>query len=111
MRSEYKELFLYARGLILSHDEQIIEKKNKCQTSYYLHCRCLITLKTIQSGIYLTVAHGVKLQDRFPHKFKRFQGDGKIVRSMTYMSKNEIDVDEFHKIIEESIIINFEKDG
>lgn len=111
MRSEYKELFLYVRDLILSHDDQIIEKKNKCQTSYNLHCRCLITLKTTEYGVYLTVAQGAKLEKRFPDEFKLFEGTGKIVRSIKYYSKDDIDVDEFHKIIEETIVINFEKDG
>jgi hypothetical protein len=109
MISEYRELFLYARDIILSMDEQIVQKKNKCQTSYNLHCRCIVTLKTTEYGIYLTVAQGALLEKRFPNKFKRLEGDGKIVRSLKYYSIDDIDVDEFKEILEEVIAINFEK--
>jgi len=51
LQSEYKELFLYARNIILSLDKQIIEKQNKCHTSYYLHNRCITSLKTTDKGI------------------------------------------------------------
>lgn len=109
MISEYRELFLYAKDIILSMDEQIKEKKNQCQTSYNLHGRCIVSLKTTEFGIYLTISQGALVAKRYPDKFQRLEGNGKVVRSLKYYSIDDIDVDELKEILEEVIVINFEK--
>ena len=54
LQSEYKELFLYARNIILSLDKQIVEKQNKCHISYYLHNRCITSIlpQIVKTTIY-----------------------------------------------------------
>ena len=108
LESEFKELFLHIRKIILDLDENIKEVKNKKQTSYRFHCRCICTLKTTDNGIYLTIGQGAKVQKRFLNKYNILKGDGKIVRHITYSNIKEINKDEFIDILEEVIAINFE---
>lgn len=111
INSEFAELFLFTQELILSLDTQIKIKKNQCQTSYNLHNRCICTLKTIENGIYLTIAQGVIVEKKSPFKYKILKGDGKIVKHIKYGSIDEIDIQEFKELLEEVIVVNFEKDG
>jgi hypothetical protein len=109
IKSPHKKLFFYARDLILSLDNEMVEKKRKCITSYFLYGSCLCTLKTTKSGLYLTIGQGAKIVDRNKNKYEILKGDGKIVRHMRYESIKSIDELEFTSILKEGIIIIFEK--
>ena len=106
LNSKHADMFLKLREIVLSFDD-IYEKKNAKQTSYYdaYSSICFIRLK--KNTLVFALANGARLSE----KFSQIVGEQKIVRHIYFKNKDEIDEALVKAIIEESLILNIEKDA
>ena len=106
MRSEYREIFIALRDIVLSN-EYVHEKKNDKQTAYYDQYSAVCFLRpdrTCNNGYCISFAKGHKLQATFP----TLKGSGKITRHLYFNSVNDINKKNLKDIIDETIILNIE---
>mgnify|MGYP000020375661 CR=1 FL=1 len=106
IRSGNKELFLHLRLLILSFDE-VKEKKNAKQTSYYDTYSAVCFLRVREGRVRLSFANGARMNEQF----KGLSGGSKIVRFLEFSSIEDVDEARVQLMIEESLLLNIEKDA
>lgn len=104
--SKYSDIFLRLRDILLSYEE-ITEKRNARQTAYYDDYSAICFLRSTSDHLTLSLANGVRLEE----KFGRLIGNGKIVRQIHLHDIKEIDEVWIRAIIDESLILNIEKDA
>jgi hypothetical protein len=105
--SPYVEMFNTVRNLALSLDQNVYEKKNPKQTSYFVDDHCILTLKTTQTGIAITVCQGAKLAERY----SILRGNGKVVRNIHFHENETIDTALLKEIFGETIVVTYEKEA
>ncbi len=106
VNSEFSELFLALRKILLSYDE-ISELKNAKQTAYFDEYSSIGFLRVSKKYLTFSLANGVRLES----KFGKLDGCGKIVRHLYFYSKEDVNEKYIRSIIEESLILNIEKDA
>ncbi len=104
IRSEHAVLFLHLRSVILSF-EQIKEKKNPKQTSYYDSYSTVCMLRVRKGKVRLSFANGARMHEQF----KELLGDSRIIRFVEFSSIEDVDVETIKAMIKESLILNLEK--
>lgn len=103
---KYADIFLKLRDIVLSFNE-IREVKNAHQNSYYDQYSSVCFLRTTNEGLTFALANGAVLSEKFP----MLVGKQKIVRHLYFKTLESIDESLVKKIIEESLILNIEKDA
>ena len=106
INSKFADLFLKVRETLLSFEE-IRELKNAKQTSYYDEYSSICFMRTRPKGLTIAFGNGAKLNELFPI----LEGSQKIVRHLYVASIDEFDEGLMRRLIEESLILNIEKDA
>ena len=103
---KYADLFLKAREIVLDFSE-IHEVKNAKQNSYYDMYGSICFLRTTKKGLTFALANGATLSVKYPMLI----GSQKIVRHLYFKELSEIDDKLIKEILQESLILNIEKDA
>jgi len=106
VNSEFSSIFLRLREILLSYSE-INELKNPKQTAYFDEYSSIGFLRANKKFLTFSLANGVRLEE----KFGPLDGCGKIVRHIYFYKIEDIDEDYIRAIIEESLILNIEKNA
>ena len=87
MKSEFKDLFLLARKLLLSFDDFVETKKERITTYSNKHGG-ICHMRTMKHGIDIGFLKGARMED----KYGRLTGNGKVMRvlSLTTVIEEEI---------------------
>lgn len=101
LESEYKELFLSARKLLLESYKLEETKKNRI-TTYSNDKGGVCHMRTMKHGIDIGFLKGVHMED----KYKLLTGTGKVMRVLP-MSTLDVDCAKYY--IDQAIKINAEK--
>ena len=102
----FAEVFLKAREIVLSFNE-LREVKNAKQNSYYDAYGSICFLRTTKKGLTFALSNGATLSE----KYNMLIGTQKIVRHLYFKSVSEIDEKLMREILQESLILNIEKDA
>ena len=102
LQSEYKELFLQAREILLSY-EGIIETKKERITTYSNDKGGICHMRTMPYGVDFGFLKGAKMED----KHLLLTGKGKAIRVLP--QKEELDEAKIKYYIEQAIEINANK--
>ena len=104
--SKHSDMFFKLRDILTSYPN-IKEIKNPKQTSYYDEYSSVCFIRIKDDVLVFALANGAKLSEKFP----QIKGSQKIVRHIYFKSIDEIDESLVRSIIEESFILNIEKDA
>ena len=102
IESEFKDLFLKARSLLLS-TEGIIETKKEPITTYYNKKGGICHIRTMPYGIDFGFLKGAKMED----KHNLLTGKGKILRVLPQKEKLDVDIVQYY--LNQAIEINRNK--
>ena len=102
LQSEYKELFLQAREILLSY-EGIIETKKQKITTYSNDKGSICHMRTMPYGVDFGFLKGAKMID----KYSVLKGNGKAIRVLP--QKEKLDEKKIKYYIEQAIEINASK--
>lgn len=102
LESEFKDLFLKARDILLSY-EGIIETKKERITTYSNEKGGICHMRTMPYGIDFGFLKGAKMED----KFGRLIGKRKAIRVLP--QKTELDEEVINYYIKQAIEINAKK--
>lgn len=102
LESEFKDLFLKARDILLSY-EGIIETKKERITTYSNKKGGICHMRTMSYGIDFGFLKGVKMED----KFGKLTGKGKAIRVLP--QKAELDEEVINYYLKQAIEINAKK--
>ena len=102
LQSEFKDLFLQARALLLSY-EGIVETKKERITTYSNDKGGICHMRTMPYGIDFGFLKGAKMED----KYGVLTGKGKVLRVLPQKGKLEESVVKYY--INQAIKINIDK--
>ncbi len=102
LQSAFKELFLQAREILLSH-EGIIETKKERITTYSNSKGGICHLRTMPYGVDFGFLKGARMED----KFEVLTGKGKAIRVLP--QKGKLNREAIHYFINQAIDINANK--
>ncbi len=102
LKSEFKDLFLQARDILLSYDGIVETKKNRI-TTYSNEKGGICHMRTMPYGIDFGFLKGVKMKD----KYGLLTGKGKTIRVLP--QKGELDKQMIKYYISQAIEINASK--
>ena len=105
INGEFAELFLEVKNILLSF-KNIKETKKKMITSYFDEFSGICYLRTDENGLIIGFFKGGILIKKYPF----LTGSGKHMKHLKYSSLKDLDKNLVKEIIEESIILNIEKD-
>ena len=102
LQSEFKDLFLKARNILLSYEE-IVETKKERITTYSNEKGGICHMRTMSYGIDFGFLKGAKMED----KFGLLTGKGKAIRVL--QQKADLDEEAINYYIKQAIEINAKK--
>ena len=102
LKSEFKDLFLQAREILLSYDE-IVETKKERIITYSNSKGGICHMRTMPYGVDFGFLKGAKMED----KFGVLTGKGKAIRVL--VQKRQLNEEVINYFIDQAIEINFRK--
>ena len=89
---------------IISSYEELRLTATKNQLTYKDSYAAVVILRVREEGIVVAFGRGAKLQEKFP----MLQGNGKVVRHLTFQTVEESDKKLLRELIDESLILGIE---